>query len=250
MDQVNNSKSIEDINKCISVLECLIENSSMLGKLSEEQRIKLMVAAGKLSRPDRHEAKKRNKEINRVKKQETVQKERKNRALTGIRRAREIPVFSAPKQIEHHIDPVIQNQPELDSPRTCYVCKKEFTRLHHFYDTMCMECGDFNYRKRFQTAPLHGQVAVITGSRLKIGYQATLMMLRAGAKVIATTRFPVDSALRFSREEDFGQWGDRLQIFGLDLRHTPSVELFCGFLENKLDRLDILINNAAQTVRR
>jgi len=115
---------------------------------------------------------------------------------------------------------------------------------------MCPGCAEFNYQKRFQAAPLDGQVVLITGSRLKIGYQATLMMLRAGAKVIATTRFPIDSALRFSKEEDFSKWADRLHIYGLDLRHTPSVEIFCNYIEQKYDRLDLLINNAAQTVRR
>lgn len=138
----------------------------------------------------------------------------------------------------------------LDHPRECYVCKIPFLQLHHFYDTMCPDCGDFNYAKRFQFADLSGQVALVTGSRLKIGYQITLMMLRAGARVIATTRFPVDSALRFAKEPDFNQWRDRLKIHGLDLRHIPSVEIFCNFIEQRYDRLDVLINNAAQTVRR
>lgn len=139
---------------------------------------------------------------------------------------------------------------QLINPQACYVCKKHYTRLHHFYDSMCPECAEYNYAKRFQTVPLHGQVAVMTGARLKIGYQSTLMMLRAGARVIATTRFPVDSALRFARESDFNQWKDRLDIYGLDLRHTPSVEIFCNYIEQKYHRLDLLINNAAQTVRR
>ncbi len=140
--------------------------------------------------------------------------------------------------------------PELIKPRACYVCKAKFTRVHFFYDAMCATCADFNYSRRFQTASLEGQTALITGSRLKIGYQAALMMLRAGATVIATTRFPVDSALRYSREKDFEQWRGRLHIYGLDLRHTPSVDLFCDFVRQKYGRLDILINNAAQTVRR
>ena len=76
------------------------------------------------------------------------------------------------------------------------------------------------------------------------------MMLRAGAQVIATTRFPVDSALRYSGEPDFTKWSQRLHIYGLDLRHTPSVEIFCNFVSQKYACLDILINNAAQTVRR
>jgi NAD(P)-dependent dehydrogenase (short-subunit alcohol dehydrogenase family) len=115
---------------------------------------------------------------------------------------------------------------------------------------MCKECGDLNYTKRFQRCDMTGQVALITGSRLKIGYHATLMMLRSGATVIATTRFPADSAIRFAKEEDFAEWGHRLHIYGLDLRHIPSVEIFASYIEHKYERLDILINNAAQTVRR
>jgi NAD(P)-dependent dehydrogenase (short-subunit alcohol dehydrogenase family) len=115
---------------------------------------------------------------------------------------------------------------------------------------MCTECGELNYAKRFQTTDLKDQVAVITGSRLKIGYHITLMLLRSGATVVATTRFPADSAIRFSKEEDYNQWSSRLHIHGLDLRHIPSVEIFCNYIEQKYNRLDILINNAAQTVRR
>jgi NAD(P)-dependent dehydrogenase (short-subunit alcohol dehydrogenase family) len=130
------------------------------------------------------------------------------------------------------------------------VCKAEYTRLHFFYDAMCPSCAEFNYNKRFQTAPLEGQIALITGARLKIGYQATLMMLRAGAEVIALTRFPVDAASRYAKEEDYPAWKDRIHVYGLDLRHTPSVELFADYIERTYPRLDILINNAAQTVRR
>ena len=174
------------------------------------------------------------------------------RAATGIRKARETEVFTAPQQISFKESKFCgkNDTPQLASPRNCYVCKAEFIQLHHFYDTMCPKCAQFNYEKRFQTASLKDQVVLITGSRLKIGYQATLMMLKAGAKVIATTRFPKDSALRFSKEPDFSEWGHRLQIFGLDLRHTPSVELFTNYIRETYKRLDILINNAAQTVRR
>jgi len=114
---------------------------------------------------------------------------------------------------------------------------------------MCKSCGDLIITSAFRDR-FNRQVALITGSRLKIGYHATLMMLRSGATVIATTRFPVDSAIRFSKEKDFSEWSSRLHIHGLDLRHTPSVEIFARYIEHKFDRLDILINNAAQTVRR
>lgn len=241
--------SSEEINRCIDILERLISNSNQIFDIPEEQRIALIKASGKLSRPNKQEFIKWKKDAKKAEKRKLAAKDRTARKETGIRSARESVVFVAPKLLSP-VDLANKKELELQSPRNCYVCKTEFTTLHHFYDTMCTDCGDFNYAKRFQTADLRGQVAVITGSRLKIGYHITLMCLRAGATVVATTRFPVDSALRFSKEADFTEWGHRLKIHGLDLRHIPSVEIFCNFIEQKYERLDILINNAAQTVRR
>jgi NAD(P)-dependent dehydrogenase (short-subunit alcohol dehydrogenase family) len=244
--------SMDDINHCLEVLNHLVENTESFVALSKEKQIDFMKAAGKMSRPDIERKTNLNRAARQLKKQELVQNERKARAATGIRKARESAVFSAPLQI---VGPTSDHATQaghmtLRSPRNCYVCKEEFKQLHFFYDSMCPKCAELNYNKRFQTANLSGQVAVITGSRLKIGYHITLMMLRAGATVIATTRFPNDSALRFAKEKDFKEWCHRLHIFGLDLRHTPSVEIFCSHIQQSFDRLDILINNAAQTVRR
>lgn len=237
------------VEECIEFLTQLIDNWELFAALSKDQQKRLLIAAGKLSRPSADEAKDRNKAVRTYRKQQAAEKERKARAATGIRTAREAKIFVAPLQVTDNTEnkkaPLV-----LQSPRNCYVCKKEYTQLHFFYDSMCPECAELNYRKRFQTADLTGQVAIITGSRLKIGYQATLMMLRAGATVIATTRFPVDSALRYAKEADYRDWSHRLHIYGLDLRHTPSVELFCHYIEQTYNRLDLLINNAAQTVRR
>jgi NAD(P)-dependent dehydrogenase (short-subunit alcohol dehydrogenase family) len=247
-----NQEVLEALLDCIPLLEKLADRSEILSLLPEPQRIALLKATGKLSRPDPEEIKKRKKDKKQQKRRAVVEKERRLRAATGIRKAREATVFSAPRQIAFDMqgNEPVEDGKELKTPRNCYVCKAEFTRLHHFYDALCPACATLNYQKRFQTTSLEGQVAVITGSRLKIGYQATLMMLRAGARVVATTRFPKDSALRFSKEPDFADWGHRLQVYGLDLRHIPSVELFTDFFKETYPRLDILINNAAQTVRR
>ena len=235
----------DEINQSISFLNKLLSNAKLLADLSREQYVALMKAAGQLSRPDRFEQVKRQRMFAKVMRKKRVIQDRSARAKAGIREARQANVFQAPAQIA-----LGGNTEELLQPRSCYVCKCEYTQLHSFYDSMCIPCGDFNYQKRFQTASLEGYVALITGARLKIGYQAALLMLRAGARVIATTRFPADAALRFSRETDFSQWGERLQIHGLDLRHSPSVENFARYIDHTTDRLDILINNAAQTVRR
>ena len=240
----------EEINHCLNILTNLANNNEAFIALPKEKQIELMKIAGQLSMPDRNKLKLRKKAANKKLKQQIAAIERKARAATGIRSAREAAVFTAPLQQLTDNAETEKKHLMLYSPRNCYVCKAEFTQMHFFYDSMCPSCAELNYNKRFQTANLKGKVALITGSRLKIGYQATLMMLRAGAAVIATTRFPVDSALRYSAEKDFNEWSNRLHIYGMDLRHTPSVEMFCSHIEQKYDRLDILINNAAQTVRR
>ncbi len=242
--------SEEEIQRCVTVLEDLLTNSVLMANLSKEQKIALLKVTGQFSRPNRDAIRLRNKEIVQYKRKKIVDHERRARKATGIRSAREAALFTAPKQVTDPSANGTSKNLELVHPRDCYICKADYTQLHFFYDAMCPSCAELNYSKRFQTASLDGQLALITGSRLKIGYQSALMMLRAGAHVIATTRFPVDSALRYSREEDFYEWKGRLHIYGLDLRHTPSVEIFCNYIEQKYDRLDILINNAAQTVRR
>lgn len=239
----------EQIEQCIALLEKLNADTNQIFDIPMAQRLALLMAAGQFSRPSKEELKKRKRGAKKVNQKKIATIAIQARNATGIRSARQASIFIAPAMLELKGDES-EKAVLLDSPRECYVCKASYNRLHHFYDTMCLECGDFNYAKRFQNADLTGQVALVTGSRLKIGYRITLMMLKAGATVIATTRFPVDSALRFAKEPDFKEWAGRLKIHGLDLRHIPSVEIFCNFIEQQNDRLDILINNAAQTVRR
>ncbi|MFL5784089.1 MAG: SDR family NAD(P)-dependent oxidoreductase [Bacteriovoracaceae bacterium] len=249
-DFITTDFTSEEIETALKVLQSFATKSEQLTLLTHEQRLAMFKAAGTISRPDREEVRKRQKDVKKLRKQNEKVANRNARKLTGIRTAREVPVFSAPEQIGWLESFEQTESNEYATPHDCYVCRAKFTKVHHFYDTMCPTCADLNYTKRFQTADLTGQVALITGSRLKIGYQATLMLLRAGATVIATTRFPVDSAIRYAKEKDYPVWKDRLRIYGLDLRHTPSVEIFCRYVETKYQRLDILINNAAQTVRR
>jgi len=138
----------------------------------------------------------------------------------------------------------------LHTPTHCYVCKAAYSAVHPFYHLLCPECAGLNARKRLQRADLTGRVALITGGRIKIGYQTALRLLRDGARVIVTTRFPADAAGRFGAEADRGQWSARLRIEGLDLRRLPALEEFTRELLDSEPALDILINNAAQTIRR
>jgi NAD(P)-dependent dehydrogenase (short-subunit alcohol dehydrogenase family) len=250
--------TIESLLHCTEILEAVAKDSLLLSQMTEEERIRLLVAAGQMIRPDKMEVRRRHRTMRRQKNEAKRTIDRALRANSVIRSARMDSVFvPPPRALElehdsstHSLTAPAGVRPELQKPRGCYICKAEYTQLHHFYDSLCPSCAPFNYEKRFQTSSLTGRVAVITGARLKIGYQAALMMLRAGAKVIVTTRFPQDAAIRYAKEPDFSTWADRIEVFGLDLRHSPSVEIFVRYLDQSLGRLDILINNAAQTVRR
>ncbi len=140
--------------------------------------------------------------------------------------------------------------PDLRQPEVCYGCKSRYFRQHFFYDQLCLRCGDRNYHKRVDQADLRGYTVLVTGGRVKIGYATVLRMLRAGAQVITTSRFPHDTARRYSEETDFAAWCDRLHVYGLDLRQIPRVEAFARHLEQTYPHLDAVINNAAQTVKR
>lgn len=198
----NGQLSKDQIDQCIAILEILNNDTGQIFNIPLDRRIELITQAGRLSRPQKEELIKRKKNAKKKVRKEKAFQDKLARNQTGIRSARESLVFVAPKMITS-IEEVRESNTTSVAPRECYVCKEVFTTLHHFYDTMCKTCGDFNYAKRFQSADLTDQVALVTGARLKIGYQICLMMLRAGATVIATTRFPVDAAIRFLRKMIF-----------------------------------------------
>lgn len=240
----------QEFRDFLKALENLAQNPALLAGISQEERIRLMKAAGMIAHPNAEANRKIARAGRKLRKERRREKDREARNQAGIREARQKTVFVAPNQLLTQAPALPKERKKLANPRNCYVCKAEYHEVHPFYDSMCPECGDFNYKKRFQSASLEGRTALVTGGRVKIGYQTALKLLRAGARTIVSTRFPNDSALRFSREEDFGKWKHRLQIYGLDLRHSPSVEMFARYLANTEERLDILVNNAAQTVRK
>ena len=145
--------SDEEIDLCISVLETLTDDPNQIFEIEKDKRLELIMAAGKLSRPSREEFRKRKKDAKRANKRKLKEKDRHARNSTGIRSAREAVVFEAPKMIGL-TGKESEKEIPLESPRNCYVCKEVFHNLHHFYDTMCKGCGDFNYAKRFQNADL------------------------------------------------------------------------------------------------
>ena len=246
------------LRAAVTLLERVVADRTLLAGIPAEDRHRLLQAAGHVYAPDAASRRQLVRAGARRRKAERVEREESRRDRTGIRTLRRRGEVTSPNVFPPV--PVEAFAPEdvhaPDAPREplerqhCYVCKSDFSALHHFYDQLCPPCAEFNFAKRTELADLGGRVALLTGGRVKIGYQAGLKLLRCGAHLIVTTRFPRDSADRYAREPDFAEWRDRLEIFGLDLRHTPSVEAFCHELVATRGRLDVIVNNACQTVRR
>ena len=237
------------------LLEEIGRDRGILARVPDEDRKRLLAAIGIVFSPDINARRRLRKEAIKQQKASVVRHEDRVYADTGIRKLRRETVFTTPNVFPPFgfDDPAADGEQiagELSESIHCYVCKEHFTSVHHFYDQLCPSCARLNFAKRTELADLRGRVALLTGGRVKIGYQAGLKLLRAGAHLIVTTRFPRDSAARYAKEPDFEEWSDRLEIFGLDLRHTPSVEAFCHELLTTRNRLDFIINNACQTVRR
>jgi NAD(P)-dependent dehydrogenase (short-subunit alcohol dehydrogenase family) len=251
------------------LLEAIDADRTVLDSLPPEESGRLLRAIERANNPDNRTRRRQLKAMAREARAARVRKDDDVLQATGIRTLRRKPVFTTPNVFPpENFEPRDVHEPSsvgssklgVGSRKSgvgssqdlqhCYVCKQKYTEIHHFYDQMCPACAEFNLAKRTELADLRGRVALMTGGRVKIGYQAGLKLLRSGAHLIVTTRFPRDGAIRYAQEPDFEEWKDRLEIFGLDLRHTPSVEAFCHQMLATRSRLDFIINNACQTVRR
>ena len=133
--------------------------------------------------------------------------------------------------------------------RPCYICKEKYQQVDAFYHQLCPTCAAKSHARRDARTDLTGRRALLTGGRAKIGMYIALRLLRDGAHTTITTRFPADAVRRFTAMPDSPDWLHRLRIVGIDLRDPASVVALADSVSAQ-GPLDILINNAAQTVRR
>ncbi|HEX5819701.1 MAG TPA: oxidoreductase, partial [Gemmatimonadales bacterium] len=205
----------ERVRAAVIVLEQLVADRTLLAHVPTEDQRRLLRAAGDVLTPDARSRRRLVKATIRLQKAARVNRDEGALRATGIRRLRKQGDFNTPnvfpprdfRQTDVDGEPDFR---EAVEPQNCYVCKQDYSTIHHFYDQLCPSCSDLNFRKRTELADLRGRVALLTGGRVKIGYQAGLKLLRAGAHLLVTTRFPRDSARRYAAEPDFEEWGHRL----------------------------------------
>ncbi len=255
------SDVVDRVRAATDLLEAIDSDRRLLDALPDADRERFLRAVSLVDNPDNRTRRRFLKATSRQQRVARLQQADEVLQDTGIRTLRRKPVFTTPNVFppqnftpddvhEGREREDVGTGPVVGEVRHCYVCKQKYSTIHHFYDQLCPPCAELNFAKRTELADLRGRVALLTGGRVKIGYQTGLKLLRCGARLIVTTRFPRNSAARYAEEPDFNEWSDRLEIFGLDLRHTPSVEAFCHQQLTTRDRLDFIINNACQTVRR
>lgn len=138
---------------------------------------------------------------------------------------------------------------DLAKPRNCYSCNETYQKAHFFYGRMCSNCAEKNYNQRFEHSDLNSRNAIITGGRVKIGFATALKLLRSNTNVMVTTRFPALALENFKKEKDYTNWKENLTVYGLDLRNLAEVKNFINYYKKEKNSLDILINNAAQTIK-
>ena len=133
--------------------------------------------------------------------------------------------------------------------RACYTCKQRYTQVDAFYHQLCPSCAALNSSRRDARTDLAGRRALLPGGRAKIGMHIALRLLRDGADLTITTRFPADAVRRFTSMPESADWLHRLHVVGVDLRDPAQVVALADEVASR-GPLDVLVNNAAQTVRR
>lgn len=218
----------DDLEACLRVLQCVADDPALI---ASHDRFKSLVAKihreGK--RQQRHQQREQRTQHDRVLVQQT-----------GIVQPASTLALPDPTMSPVH----------YQQPHSCYICKQAYREVHHHYHLLCPACATLNWGKRTQRADLNGRRALLTGGRIKIGFHTALKLLRDGAEVLLTTRFPHDAAQRFAKEPDAHSWLDRLHIEPLDLRDLFAVEAFTQRLLAAQRPFDLVIHNAAQTIKR
>jgi hypothetical protein len=185
---------LERLRAAAELLESVAADRLLLDNLPADDRQRLFQAVAQVYHPDPGERRVRLKAAQKARHASKIQAEDTVLNQTGIRALRRKPVFTTPNVFAPEGFEANDIAPDADAaqpresiePKHCYVCKKKYSTIHFFYDQLCPDCAPFNYAKRTELVDLRGRVALLTGGRVKIGYQAGLKLLRAGAELIVT----------------------------------------------------------------
>ncbi len=234
-DEPDETIADEDLAKCLAVLDAARRLAA------DDPRLLALERASAHLRKSAKQRRKKSRE------QQARTQDRARRAATG--RWRDWDAGRVHASAEPEAEPESGGD-TLHHEQRCYVCKQAYRELHFHYHLLCPRCAALNWAARSRRGQLAGRRMLLTGGRIKIGHELALKLLRDGAELLVTTRFPRDALRRFALAPDFAEFGTRLHVIGIDLRHLPSV---LGLIEGLCAEgrpLDAIIHNAAQTITR
>ena len=232
----------------------------MLSDGSDQIKIKQLLPAPKKEEKEKKEENNKNDNINNnsenilfdfTNKETEKEEEREDDILVEDTKDYEMKKFLQKKRKKLK-DKNQNNEKQKVIFKNCYICKEKFglDNIHSFYGNLCKKCGDYNYSFRTMKLDFTGRIAIVTGGRVKIGYYIATKLLSYGAKVLITSRFPKDALFKFQKDPDYEKWKNNLVVYPIDFRIFESTIKFVQFINDNFPHVDILINNAAQTIRR
>ncbi|MEQ1854389.1 MAG: oxidoreductase, partial [Chthoniobacteraceae bacterium] len=122
--------SAEELKSAVELLERVAGDRALLAGMPEEERTRLLQAAGRVFCPDLTERRRLVKAKARQRKSEKIERDQGRLNETGIRKLRREKVFTTPNVIP----PIDFKQEEVDDaefrevvePQNCYVCKQDY----------------------------------------------------------------------------------------------------------------------------
>ncbi|KAJ3242612.1 hypothetical protein HDU81_000057 [Chytriomyces hyalinus] len=259
--------SEQELQSAVKVMEAINSNRELKKYAASDIHMRRLLAASQLARSPRQKYHDSVAELQKTRRAQQRLEDRRvlNQAGIRVRRQASRP-YGSEKGLamplledgEYEVkgavnEPISQSQPShrLQGTLECHICRQRSKTCHPFYDRLCFVCGSLNFSKREAVVDMTSRVCLVTGARVKIGFETALKLLRCNAsKVIITTRFPHDAARRFIAQPDSNSFKGRLKIYGADFRDLNMLRSLCAHIRETETRLDVLINNAAQTVRK
>ena len=248
-------EELEQINNFLST-----GYKKMLSDGSDQTKIKKLLPPPKKEENDKIEKEKEKNNINKsenilfdfTKKDEPKKGEEEDDILVEDTKDVEMKKFLMKKRKKLNDKNNQTNEKQRVIFRNCYICKEKLVleNIHKFYGNLCKKCGDYNYSFRTMKLDFTGRIAIVTGGRVKIGYYIATKLLSYGAKVLITSRFPKDTLFKYQQDPEYENWKNNLIIYPIDFRIFESTIKFVKFINENFPHVDILINNAAQTIRR
>jgi NAD(P)-dependent dehydrogenase (short-subunit alcohol dehydrogenase family) len=131
----------------------------------------------------------------------------------------------------------------------CYICKKCYDSDIYIesYNNLCISCSQENYTNKNLKADLSSMSFLVTGGRVKLGFSSALKLLRMGASVVTTTRYPHFAMRNYQSEPDYVNWKDKLVIVQCDFTKLEEIYSMLKLLD--AHNFNGIINNACQTIR-